>query len=100
MRRGATGFASSGFGAAAAACLCGLQPGAEAAQVAVDALAVGADRGLERLDRDRQPAAAGDDAEHHRIDERAGAPRDRVHVDQDVALRILLDRLARGVPES
>ncbi len=75
-----------------------LKAGAEAAQIGLDRLAVGADRALERLGRNRQPAAARDRAEHHRVDDRAAAARDLLHVEQDVPLRVLLDRLRQAAP--
>ncbi len=59
-----------------------LEPGTKAAQIAVDRLAVVADRGFELLDRERQFAAAGDGAEHHRVDDRAALLRELVHVDE------------------
>ena len=59
-----------------------VEAGAEAAQVGVDLLAVGADRGFELLGGERQPAAAGDGAEHDRVDDRAALLRQPRHVDQ------------------
>ncbi len=76
-----------------------LEAGAEAAQVGLHGLAVGADRALECLDRHGQPVAARDGAEHHRVDEGSGAARDLLHVEQEVAPRVQLDgpRQPRGI---
>ena len=79
-----------GFGAG------GRQSGLEAAQVCLRRLAFGADRAFEGLDRDRQLAAAGDGAEHHRVDHGAGFLGDRFHVEQDARLCILLGNLEQA----
>ncbi len=69
----------------------GLQPGAEAAQVGFRRLALAADRGLESLRCNRQPAAARDEAEHHGIDHRAALRRQLIHVEQQRALCMVAD---------
>ena len=74
-----------------------LKTGAEAAQIGLDRFAVGADRRLERFGRDRQRAGAGDGAEHHRIDHGARFVGDRFEIEQQRALRILLDRLQQSL---
>ena len=75
----------------------GGEPGAESFQVALDRFAVRLDGGLEGLDGNRQPARAGNRAEHHRVDDRAGLPGGGFHVEQQVRLGILLDRLDQAL---
>ena len=65
--------------------------GAEAAQVAVDRFAVVPDCGLVLFTLERQPPATGDGAKHHRVDDRAALPGERIHVDEQSVFRIVLD---------
>ena len=78
---------------------CGLQAGPEAAQVGVDRLAVGADRGLERRGRDRQHVGRRELPVHDGDDHLASAAGERRHVEQHMPPRMGLDRLheAAGV---
>ena len=71
----------------------GVEAGAEAAQIAVDRLAVGADRRFQLLGGQRQPPRPGDGAEHHRVDDRAALFGERVHVDEQRVARIVRDGL-------
>jgi hypothetical protein len=73
--------------------LYGLEPGAKAPEVGLDGLAVGADRGFEARDRDRQPRTARDDAEHDRVDHGARLLRQRIHVEEEMLLCMVLHRL-------
>ena len=66
----------------------GLEAGPKASEIRFDRLAVGADRRLEHVRRDRQASAAGDDAEHHRVDHGAALLGERLHVDQEVRVRM------------
>ena len=60
-------------------------------------LAVLADRGFEGFGRDRQPAAAGDGAEHDRADDRAAFLRKLRHVEEQGFPGVGLDRLAQAL---
>ncbi len=91
-RGGGAALAGDGFGAGGAGLPGGLEAGAETLEVRVDRLAVGADRRLENVRRDRQAAAAGDQAEHHRVDHGAALLGERLHVDEQVRLRMLAGR--------
>ena len=71
----------------------GVETAAEAPQIGVDRLAVGADRVLERRRGDRHAPAARDQPEHDRVDHRAALLGERVHVEKEMALRMGLDRL-------
>ena len=93
QRGGRRLMALAWIGTQPCAALRGGQAGAETAQIGIDRLAVGADRLLIGLRRDRQRAGAGDGAEHHRIDHRAGLARDRLEVEQQRLFRMLLHRL-------
>ncbi len=77
----------------------GSKTAAEALQVALDRLAVGADRVLERRRRDRHAATARDQAEHDRVDHRARLSGERLHVEDQMLLRVRGDRFgdARAV---
>src|SRR4029079_16514231 len=74
-----------------------LKAGAEAAQVAVHRLAVFADRGLELLRLYRQAVAAGNRAEHVRIDDRTALLRESIHVDEQSVFRKIPDDLDQSV---
>src|SRR6187401_2687470 len=69
----------------------------EAFQIAVDRLAILANGRLELLEPERQPSAAGDSAEHHRIDDRAALFCQCVHVDEESVFRMLVDELDKLV---
>ena len=75
----------------------GLEAGAEAAQIAVHRLAVLADGGFQLLRLNRQASAAGDGAQHHRVDDRAALLGQRLHVEQQCRARVLLDRVDQPV---
>ena len=75
------------------------EAGAEAAQIGLDRLAVGADRRLERFGRNRQRAGAGDGAEHHRIDHRAALARDRFEIEQQRSFEFFSHRRDRAAAD-
>ena len=76
----------------------GFEPGMEAAQIAVHRFAVGTDGRFQLLGRQRQAPAAGNGAEHHRIDDRAALLGKLVHVDQQRVARMILDDLDEPDP--
>src|SRR4029079_16713902 len=78
-------------------CTSGVVTGAEAFKIAVDRLAILSNGRLELFACERQPAAAGDSAEHHRIDERAALLCQGVHVDEESVFRMLVDDLDEPV---
>jgi hypothetical protein len=71
----------------------GVEAAAKAPQVGVDRLAVRADGVLERRRGDRHAPAARDQPEHDRVDHRAALLGERIHVEEEMALRVGLDRL-------
>src|SRR4029077_19962418 len=73
------------------------KPRAKTAQIALDRLAVLADRRFERFDRNRELPAARDRAEHDRIDDRAGLLGGGLHVEQQMRCGILLHRLEQAL---
>ncbi|MCZ7660576.1 MAG: hypothetical protein M5U07_23370 [Xanthobacteraceae bacterium] len=70
----------------------GVEAGAEAGEIGLGGLALGADRLLEHGRGNGQTAGSRDGAEHHGIDHGAARARGLLHVEQQASLGVRLDR--------